>query len=143
MGGERRTHEGGRAAERPMHPVLKVVLRSVLWVLGFVGVMLLAAGLEAALPDHWAWKIAPVGPVAAFLIALLVMAPPMAPRTKKLIGMMAFAPAILLYIGVTLWLAGFVPQHWAALTVFYLVAGTAWAFPLKPFFGWMNKPLPE
>ena len=143
MGAERGTHEGGRAAERPMHPVLTVILRSLLWVAGFVVVMVLAARLEAALPDHWAWKVAPAGLVAAFLVAALVLAPPLAPRTKKLIGMLAFAPAILLYIGLVLWLAGFVPDHWAALTAFYLVAGTAWAFPLKPVFGWMNKPLPE
>lgn len=126
-----------------MHPVIKVLLRSVLLVVAFVLVMALAAGLDAALPDHWAWKIAPVGVIFAFLIAGLALAGPLRPRTKKLIGIMAFGPAVFLYIGLVLWGAEYVPDHWAAALVFYLLAGTVWAFPLKPFFGWMNKPAPE
>lgn len=68
---------------------------------------------------------------------------PLSPSVKKLIGVMAFAPVMLLYVGLVLWIGDRVPDHWAAHLVFYVLAGTVWAFPLKPVFGWMNKPVPE
>jgi hypothetical protein len=30
--------------------------------------------------------------------------------------------------------------HWALQIPFYVVAGTVWAFPLKPLLLWMGKP---
>lgn len=67
----------------------------------------------------------------------------MQPSTKKMIGMMAFAPALLLYVGLVLWVADRLPDHWAVHLAYYVVVGTAWAFPLKPVFAWMNRPAPE
>lgn len=62
------------------------------------------------------------------------------PSTKKLIGLALFLPALLVYMGLVVTIADFLPQHWAVFLVYYLVAGTVWAFPLKPVMGWMNKP---
>ncbi|MBB4658570.1 DUF2842 domain-containing protein [Parvularcula dongshanensis] len=64
----------------------------------------------------------------------------MQPRQKKLIGVLLFLPALILYVGLVLWIADHLPSHWAIYLVFYVVAGTAWAFPLKPVFRWMNSP---
>lgn len=66
--------------------------------------------------------------------------PELEPRTKKLIGMLAFGPALLLYMGLVLWVADRLPEHWAVYLAYYVVAGTVWAFPLKPVFRWMNRP---
>ena len=67
----------------------------------------------------------------------------MQPSTKKLIGMMAFGPALLLYVGLVLWVSDRLPEHWAVYLVYYVIVGTVWAFPLKPVFAWMNRPAPE
>ncbi len=67
----------------------------------------------------------------------------MEPRQKKLIAAIGIMPALMLYVGLVLFVADFIPDHWATDLVFYIVAGTAWAFPLKPVFIWMNKPKPE
>ena len=63
----------------------------------------------------------------------------MHPRQKKLIAVLAFGPAMLLYIGAVLLVADRLPEHWAVYLAFYLVAGTLWAFPLKPVFAWINR----
>jgi hypothetical protein len=68
---------------------------------------------------------------------------PLEPRTKKLIGLLSLFPALLLYMGLVLWIADSLPEHWAVYLAYYVVAGTVWAFPLKPFFRWMNRPVAE
>lgn len=60
-------------------------------------------------------------------------------RMKKLILVLGFMPALLIYVGGVLALADHVPAHWLVQLVFYIVAGTAWAFPLKPLFAWVNR----
>lgn len=63
-------------------------------------------------------------------------------RTRKAIGCFGLLAYLALYavlaasLGVTL--APILPT-WAEL-VFYAVAGVIWIFPLKPLFGWMNRP---
>ena len=32
-----------------------------------------------------------------------------------------------------------IDQPWWAQLAFYAIAGVAWAFPLKPLFGWMGR----
>lgn len=62
-------------------------------------------------------------------------------RTRKALGCFA----LLAYLGVyaalaaTLgaWLVAHIPQ-WAQL-IYFVIAGVAWVFPLKPLFGWMNR----
>lgn len=62
-------------------------------------------------------------------------------RTRKALGCFA----LLAYLGVyaalaaTLgaWLVAHIP-HWAQL-IYFVIAGVAWVFPLKPLFAWMNR----
>lgn len=65
------------------------------------------------------------------------------PRTKKLIGLMVFLPSLVIYMGLVVTVADYLPSHWAIYLVYYVVAGTIWAFPLKPLMGWMNRPVDE
>ena len=64
---------------------------------------------------------------------------PRHPRHKKLIVVLAFMPVILAYIIVVMAVSDHVPKHWLVQLVFYIVAGMAWAFPLKPVMAWMNR----
>lgn len=64
----------------------------------------------------------------------------MHPRQKKLILMLGFGPALLAYALLMVWVSQFVPRHWLAQLVYYVLAGTVWAFPLKPVLGWANSP---
>jgi hypothetical protein len=63
-------------------------------------------------------------------------------RTRKAIGCFVLLAYLALYaalaasLGVAL--APMLPA-WAEL-VFYAIAGIVWIFPLKPLFGWMNRP---
>ncbi|MEM9809657.1 MAG: DUF2842 domain-containing protein [Pseudomonadota bacterium] len=59
-------------------------------------------------------------------------------RQKKLIAVLAIMPALTLYMGLVLFVADWIPDHWALDLLFYMVAGTIWAFPLKPVFAWIN-----
>jgi hypothetical protein len=65
------------------------------------------------------------------------------PRTKKLIGLLVFLPALLIYAGIVVTIADYLPNHWAVYLVYYVIAGTVWAFPLKPVMFWMNRPVEE
>ncbi|MGV6800502.1 MAG: DUF2842 domain-containing protein [bacterium] len=62
------------------------------------------------------------------------------PHQKKLIGLILFLPALAVYIAMVLILSDYVPDHWLVKLIFYIIAGTVWAFPLKPLMLWMNKP---
>lgn len=62
------------------------------------------------------------------------------PSVKKLIGVVLFLPAFLLYIGLVVTVSDYLPQHWAVLGIYFVIAGIAWAFPLKPIMLWMNRP---
>ena len=73
------------------------------------------------------------------MVSLIRKCRAMTPRLKKLILVLAAFPVMLMYIGAMVWLADKVPGHWLAQLVFYIVAGTVWAFPLKPVFGWANS----
>ena len=64
------------------------------------------------------------------------------PSTKKLIGLIVFLPALLIYAGIVVTIADHVPNHWLIQLVYYVIAGTVWAFPLKPVMMWMNRPAP-
>ncbi|NHK27594.1 DUF2842 domain-containing protein [Parvularcula flava] len=65
----------------------------------------------------------------------------MNPRTKKLIGLILFLPALLIYAGIVVTIADYIPNHWAVYLVYYIIMGTIWAFPLKPVMAWMNRPV--
>ncbi len=67
----------------------------------------------------------------------------MHPRQKKLILVLAAPVFLLLYVMFALALSEYVPKHWMFQLVFYILAGTLWAFPLKPVFIWANTPPKE
>mgnify|MGYP006266582517 CR=1 FL=1 len=66
----------------------------------------------------------------------------MEPRTKKLIVVTGAVPFLLLYAGVALALWDALPESRVVDFIFFLVAGTLWAFPLKPVMIWANTPAP-
>lgn len=55
------------------------------------------------------------------------------------------AIAILAFLALWIWLAGTIGSHMTGMSgwlqlVFYIVAGFAWVFPLRPILKWMNSP---
>lgn len=64
----------------------------------------------------------------------------MDPRHKKLIVALLTMPFLLLYAGLCLWIWDMLPESRWTDFIFFLVAGVAWAFPLKPVMMWMNRP---
>ena len=44
------------------------------------------------------------------------------------------------YVGLTVTLADFVmPLHWSLQTLYFLVAGTAWVFPMRTLMYWAAR----
>jgi hypothetical protein len=64
-------------------------------------------------------------------------------RDKKLLFALGFVPFLILYMGAALFLWDQLPDSRLLELVFFIVAGTLWAFPLKPVMQWMNKPAPD
>lgn len=67
----------------------------------------------------------------------------MDPRQKKLIFALAFFPFLVLYMGLVLFIWDQLPDNRLIELVFFIAAGTVWAFPLKPVMMWMNRPREE
>jgi hypothetical protein len=63
----------------------------------------------------------------------------MQPRQKKLIVALATVPFLVVYMGLVVSLRDFLPDSRLLDFVYYIVAGIAWAFPLKPVMLWMNR----
>lgn len=59
---------------------------------------------------------------------------------RKAIGMAVLVAGMILYVGVLVVLADFVPDHWAVELIFFAVAGVAWVFPLRGLLRWINRP---
>ncbi|MBT8473765.1 MAG: DUF2842 domain-containing protein [Marinicaulis sp.] len=62
----------------------------------------------------------------------------MTPRIKKLIGMAALLPALVLYLFAAAALGEMLPNFQLLKVIYYLIAGIAWAFPVKYLMQWMN-----
>lgn len=62
----------------------------------------------------------------------------MSPRVKKLIGFAAFLPLLIAYFFAAAALGERVPNHQLLKALYYLIAGVAWAFPMKYLIAWMN-----
>ncbi|MET0275137.1 MAG: DUF2842 domain-containing protein [Phenylobacterium sp.] len=60
-------------------------------------------------------------------------------RTRKLIGLVALLAFMAAYIVLLSTIGDYVPKHWAAQMVFYVIAGTAWGVPILPLISWMNR----
>lgn len=62
-------------------------------------------------------------------------------RTRKAVGCFALLAYLALYAAAAAtlgtWLLPRMPA-WAELA-YFVVAGVAWVFPLKPLFAWMNR----
>ena len=62
----------------------------------------------------------------------------MAPRIKKLIGLVILIPGVTLYMFAAAALGERLPGVWFVLVPFYLAAGLLWALPVKYLIQWMN-----
>lgn len=72
------------------------------------------------------------------------MSPILRPRIKKLIGFLAFLPALALYFFAAAALGELVPNIQLLKAAYYLVAGIAWAFPARYLMKWMEaEPAPR
>jgi len=63
-------------------------------------------------------------------------------RLRKAVGCFALLAYIAIYAALAATLGAYLlPMlpFWAELA-FYVIAGIIWIFPLKPLFGWMNRP---
>lgn len=65
----------------------------------------------------------------------------MHPRQKKLILVLSAVPFLVLYAGLALTIYDLMPKQKILELVYFFVAGTAWAFPLKPVMKWANSPI--
>ncbi len=66
-------------------------------------------------------------------------AEPVKPRTKKLIGLLVLLPGLVVYFGIVVTLADFLPRFWLVQLVYFVITGIAWAIPVIPLMNWMNK----
>ena len=62
----------------------------------------------------------------------------MRPRQKKLIGFLAFLPALMLYFFAAAALGELVPNNQLLKATYFLIAGVAWAYPAKHLMQWMD-----
>ena len=60
-------------------------------------------------------------------------------RLKKIIGALAICIFVLVWIFLAVGLSVFVPRNVIAETIYYIVMGLGWAFPLMPLLKWMEK----
>jgi hypothetical protein len=68
----------------------------------------------------------------------------MSPRLKKLIGFLAFLPALALYFFAAAALGELVPNIQLLKALYFLAAGVAWAFPARYLMKWMEaEPKPK
>jgi hypothetical protein len=63
----------------------------------------------------------------------------MNPRLRKLIGLFAILAFLLLYIGLVVRVAAYVPSHGPWQFFFYALAGVCWGIPILPLLSWMNR----
>ena len=63
----------------------------------------------------------------------------MNPRLRKLIGLFGILAFLLLYIGLVVRVAEFVPNHGPLQFAFFALAGVCWGVPILPLLTWMNR----
>lgn len=63
----------------------------------------------------------------------------MGARARKFVGMLAILAFMAFWIWAAVGVGQFVPSFWLVQLVYYVVAGTVWAFPLIPLVKWMNR----
>jgi hypothetical protein len=60
-------------------------------------------------------------------------------RVRKLIGLFGILAFLVAYAVIVATAGDYVPKHWAAQMIYYVVAGTAWGVPILPLISWMNR----
>lgn len=63
----------------------------------------------------------------------------MNPRVRKLIGLVGILAFLVLYVGLVVRAAAWVPDHGPGQLAFYLLAGVLWGVPILPLITWMNR----
>lgn len=63
----------------------------------------------------------------------------MSPRLKKLIALFVLLPGLLLYFFAAAALGEKVPDNQLLKVVYYIIAGLAWAYPVRFLIIWANK----
>lgn len=63
----------------------------------------------------------------------------MPPRLKKLIALFVLLPGLLIYFFAAAALGEQVPEHQLLKVVYYVIAGLAWAYPVRFLIIWANK----
>lgn len=63
----------------------------------------------------------------------------MSARLRKLIGLFAILAFLLVYVGVVVSVADYVPAHSIWQTLFFIAAGVCWGIPILPLISWMNR----
>ena len=63
----------------------------------------------------------------------------MNPRLRKLIGLFGILGFLVLYIGLVVRVALFVPDHGPLQFAFFALAGVCWGVPILPLISWMNR----
>jgi len=63
----------------------------------------------------------------------------MNPRLRKLIGLFGILAFLILYIGLVVRVAEFVPNHGPLQFAFFALAGVCWGVPILPLLTWMNR----
>lgn len=84
-------------------------------------------------------------PVLAFLVIPFVL--PFAPgawpqRVRKALGLVVLLAFIVVYIVFAVQVSAVFPSSRMAEMLYYLFAGFAWVFPLRPLVIWMQTPNP-
>ncbi len=62
----------------------------------------------------------------------------MTARVRKFIGGIGIVAFLIAYAAIVVTVGAYLPDHWAAQTAFYGVAGLAWGLPILPLISWMN-----
>jgi len=63
----------------------------------------------------------------------------MSARLRKFIGLFGILGFLAAYVAAVSLIADYVPKHWAAQLVFYVIAGVGWGVPILPLISWMNR----
>ena len=63
----------------------------------------------------------------------------MSARLRKLIGLFAILAFLLVYVGLAVRIAAYIPEHGVWRPLLLVGAGVCWGAPLLPLISWMNR----
>lgn len=62
-------------------------------------------------------------------------------RARKFVGMLGILAFLAFWIWAAIGVGALLPGAWYVQLPYFIVAGTAWAFPMIPLVKWMNRGL--